>query len=348
MGKYETQTAELKTLLPNAKNILIALPADASIDKLASGLALFLVLLAAGKRVSVASSDSIKVGQAHLFGIDHIQNNIPKTEGGNLTLTLEGVASSDNTIPALEKLDWFAKDGNLNLVFHVASGQTFQPAKIVPKAQGSGFDLVFTIGAQNLNALGSIYTQNQQVFTGVHIVNIDRDSSNTGFGQTNVIDGASSSLSEITANLIADLGFVLDQDSASNVLAGIFEATNNLTDQKASAETYMAVATCLRVGGKKPSVVMGVQPQAAPLQPNIADLLPASPTQRGEPKQPEFIPIQSGFTAPPVISIGDDHNSAVQAPQPSPEERPLEEGVVSETIEPDWLTPKIFKGSSLG
>lgn len=343
MAKYDSQLTELKTLLPNAKNILITLPADANIDKLASGLALFLVLSAAGKKVSIASSDSIKVGQAHLFGINHIQNTIPQTEGGNLTLTLEGVASSDNTVPALEKLDWFAKDGNLNLVFHVVPGQTFQPAKIVPKAQGSGFDLIFTLGASNLNSLGNIYTQNQQAFSGTHIVNIDRDVSNTGFGQTNIVDGASSSLSEIMANLMADLGFVLDADSASNILAGIFDVTNNLTAPSASAEAYMAVATCLRVGGKKPNVAMGIQAQPAPLQPNIADLLP---------KQPEF-------TIPPVVSIGDDQISAASV-QPtalqsspliqsgSPEERPFEEGVISETPEPDWLTPKIFKGSSLG
>lgn len=359
MAKYDAQITELKNLLPNANNILIAFPTESSIDKLASGLALFLVLSASGKRVTVSCSDAIRVSQSHLFGIDHIQNNIPQTEGGNLTLTLEGVASSDNTVPALEKLDWFAKDGNLNLVFHVTAGQTFQPAKIIPKSQGSGFDLIFSIGAPNLNALGSVYTANQQVFSGVHIVNIDRDSSNTGFGQTNINDVSSSSVSEIMVNLLTDLGLVLDADSASNILAGIFEATNNLTGTTATAETYMAVASCLRVGGKKPNIAMGTSTQQAPaLQPSIADLLPASPTQRGEPKPDlsqapslsEFTPTESGFTTPPVISIGDDHISAVsaQAPQPSPEERPLEEGVVSETIEPDWLTPKIFKGSSLG
>lgn len=343
MAKYDTQITELKKLLPSAKNILIALPTDANIDKLASGLALFLVLSSAGKKITVVSSDTIKVGQAHLFGVDHIQNQIRQTEGGNLTLTLEGVASSDNTIPALEKLDWFAKDGNLNLVFHVAAGQTFQPAKIVPKSQGSGFDLIFTLGAPNLNVLGSIYTQNQQVFSGAHIVNVDSNASNTGFGQTNVNDGASSSVSEIMVSLIADLGLVLDGDAASNLLAGIFEATASLTDPKTNAETYMAVVSCLRVGGKKPNVAMGTQAQQVPaLQPNIADLLPKQNLSQA--------PSLAEFTTPPVVSIGDNHISAVsaQAPQPSPEERPLEEGVVSETVEPDWLTPKIFKGSSLG
>ena len=323
--KYDTQIAELKNLLPNAKNILIALPTGANIDKLASSLSLFLTLEALGKQVSVVSDDAITVSQSHLFGVDHIQNQIRETQGGNLTLTLEGVASSDNTVPALEKLDWFAQNGNLNLVFHVTSGQTFQPAKIVPKYQGGGFDLIFLVGSSNLNSLGNIYSQNQQAFGGTHIVNIDIDPSNTGFGQTNVLDSTSSSLSEIMVNLISDLGLALDQDAASNLLAGIFDATENLTNTKASPETYMAVATCLRVGGRKPSVAMGTQQPQVP-QPDLSALIPASPAFG--------VASRAGFT---TVSN-----------QPSEEERPFEEGVISETPEPDWLTPKIFKGSSLG
>ncbi|MEK7616993.1 MAG: hypothetical protein AAB414_02980 [Patescibacteria group bacterium] len=338
MAKYDNQITELKNLLPNTKNILIALPTDANIDKLAAGLALFLVLTASGKKVSIVTSELIKVGQAYLFGVNHIQNTLSQTEGGNLTLTLEGVASSDNTVPALEKLDWYAQNGNLNLVFHVLPGQTFQPAKIVPHYQGSGFDVIFVIGAANLNTLGNIYSQNQQAFSGTHIVNISQDGTNTGFGQTNILDTQASSISEVVVNLFGDLGFNLDQDSASNLLAGIFDATVNLTDAKTAAETYMAVATCLRVGGRKPSIAMGVGPSGiAGPQPDLSALLPKEPVLQsiGE------------FTTPPVVSVGDDYISAVSG-QPSPEERPLEEGVVTETPEPDWLTPKIFKGSSLG
>ena len=131
--KYDSVLTELKNLLPTSKTILIALPSNASIDQLASGLALFLTFEASGKSVSVVSDDSIVVGQSHLFGVDHIQKSIPATDGGNLTLILEGVAASDNTVPALEKLDWSAENNNLNLVFHVLPGQTFQPSRIIPK-----------------------------------------------------------------------------------------------------------------------------------------------------------------------------------------------------------------------
>lgn len=327
--KYDSQIAELRNLLPSAKNILIAVPTGSDIDKLAAGLSLFLTFESAGKQVSIVCDDNILVGQAHLFGVDHVQKTLPPTEGGNLTLTLEGVAASDNTIPALEKLDWYAENSNLNLVFHVLPGQTFQPAKIVPRYQGSGFNLIFVVGAANLNALGNAYAQNQSIYSGTHIVNIDTQAANTSFGQTNVLDGAASSLSEIAVNLITDLGLNLDSDTASNLMTGIFDVTNNLSDPKVTADTYMAVANCLRVGGKKP----GVQKQ-----PEVVSAIPQQPAYDWNAVSAAIgsnVPV----AVPPVVSPD---------PQPSPEERPVGEGVISETVEPEWLTPKIFKGTSIG
>lgn len=344
--KYDSQISELKNLLPTAKSVLIAIPAGSDIDRLAAALALFLTLESTGKQVSIVSDDAIKVSQSHLFGVDHIQSNIPPTDGGNLTITLEGVAASDGTVPALEKLDWFAEGSNLNLVFHVVPGQTFQPAKIVPKYQGSGFNLIFAVGAVNLNALGNVYNANQQAFSGAQIVNIDTQSANTSFGQTNVLDPNVSSVCEVMTNLITDLGFNLDADTASNLLAGIFEATANLTNEKTTAETYMAVANCLRVGGRKP----GMMPVASVVsQPQVQSQPPQQPTYDWSALMPKNA---QEYTTPPVVNkvdVGDDNTQINQADvQPSPEERPSGERVVSETPEPDWLTPKIFKGSSLG
>lgn len=346
--KYDSQLAELRNLLPAAKSILIALPTGADTDKLAAGLALFLTFEQQGKEVSIVCEDTLTVGQSHLFGIDHVQKTIPPSgAGGNLTLTLEGVASSNGTIPALEKLDWFAENNNLNLVFHVIPGQTFQPSRIIPKYQGSGFNLIFVIGAANLDSLGSLYRQNAQNFSGVHIVNIDSQN-NSQFGQTNVVDTQASSVSEIVAQVLTDLGINLDPDTASNLLTGVFAATSNLTSQRANADTYLVVANCLKAGGKKPGELQ------APTQPQLSNLIqPASPypSQGGpEPVQPV-----EQYTTPTVVAptpvtppVQPAEQPATSANQPSPEERPAQEGVVSETVEPDWLTPKIFKGTNLG
>lgn len=308
--KYDSQLTEVKNLLPSAKSILIALPQGADTDKLAAGLSLFLSLNAAGKEVSIVSDDNMLVANSHLFGVDHIQKNLPQTQGGNLTIILEGVAASNNTVPTLQKLDWYADNNNLNLVFHVVPGQTFQPRQIIPHYQGSGFNLIFTIGAANLNSLGSVYLQNAASFSGVHLVNIDNQVNNTGFGTSNVVDPSTPAVSEIIVDVISSLGLPFDADTASNLLSGIFASTASLTSDNMTADTFMAVANCLRSGGKKPGV--------------------SQPTP--------------GFDLSvlmPQATVG----------SPSPEERPSGEGLApAETLEPEpgWLTPKVFKGTSIG
>ena len=339
--KYDSQLVTVKSLLPTAQNILIALPTNSDIDKLAAALALFLSLEAAGKQVTIVCDDTIRVGQAHLFGIDHVKNTLPPANAGNLVLTLEGVASVNGTIPALEKLDWYAENNNLNLVFHVLPGQTFQPVRITPKYQTSGFNLIFTIGAPNLAALGMVYQSNLQAFSGAHLINIDTQSINSNFGQSNVVDPVSATVCEVVSNIISDLGFVTDADTATNLLAGIFDATKNLTDSKVNADTYMVVGNLLKVGGKKP-VVSTIPPannfqsfqNIGGPQPDLSVLMPPEP-------KPVASQSATDFTIPPVVSNSSNN-------QPSPEERPAGEGVISETVEPDWLTPKIFKGTSLG
>ena len=171
-----------------------------------------------------------------------------------------------------------------------------------------------------------------------------------------MLDPNASSVSEVMVNLIADLALSLDADTASNLLAGIFDATNNLSDSKVTAETYMAVAQCLRVGGRKPATLGQPVATSQPAQPAY-DWSALMPKDNNVPiaEQPVATPQVQEYPTPPVanpIDVG-DHTVPMQAattpaPQSSPEERPYEEGVVSETPEPDWLTPKIFKGTSLG
>jgi len=342
MAKYDGQIGELKNLLPNSKNILIVLAANADIDKFAAGLSLFLSFQQNGKQVSIVSSDTVRVAQAHLFGVDNIKNTFPPGAGGNLTIILEGVVDSNGNVPALEKLDWHPEGTNLNLVFHSAPGQSFKPVNITPKYGGEGFDLIFTIGAVSLNDLGNIYSQNNQVFSG-YIVNIDNQATNTNFGKTNVVDGNSSSISEITEDLIQSFGIPFDSDIASNILTGIFNATSNLSNEKVGADTYLAVAQCLRVGGRKPAFNKASAGEASE---NSGQL------QNQAAPKPSGLDLSSLFPKPAsenTYTQTQDFTNQKSNPIPSAEERPQMEGLNSADsieIEPGWLTPKVFKGSS--
>jgi hypothetical protein len=384
MGKYDALVSELKNVLPQAKNILIALPKGSDIDRFAAGLSLYLSFEDQGKQVSIVTEDTIRVAQANLFGIDHVSNTVAQSGAGNFILTLAGVAAPDPSgvggrVPSLEKLDYFVEGSNLNLVFNVLPGQTFAPTAITPRYQGAGYDVIFTIGSASLIDLGNIYSANASIFQGPHIVNIDNETDNVTFGKTNVVDSSASSLSEIMTEVITTLGLPFDGDMGSNLLTGIFSATANLQNERVSADTYLVVSTCLRVGGKKPNGLEMGQPTgqgldlSAFMPPTNPSPTPVNPSASFTPQSPTFMqptpntpttqqalvdnlfnptgsaitPPQSEFTMPPVINGGGSPE------RPSAEERPSGEAITSEGeteagFEPGWLTPKVFKGTSVG
>lgn len=319
--KYDASLTSVQQSLPASQNILIVLPKSVNVDQLAAGLALYLALKQAGKEASIVTEATILVEHTNLFGVGKIQNQIPKTQNGDFILTLGGVVASDGKIPAVEKMDYFPKGNDLNLVFKVIPGQTFNPTFITPSYSGQKFDLIFILGAGILSDLGSLYQNNQQVFSSSHLINVN-NSQGEGFGNTNILDPQASSLSEILTDILEGLKLPIDQDIATNLLTGIFSSTSNLTSEKVSADTYQAVAQALKAGGKRP---------------NLAE------ASLGKPSEPI-----AQSQAQPQVEQGFDLSKIFQAPvgnttpQPSPEEQVSGEEVV--TPEDDWLTPKIFRG----
>lgn len=254
MLKYDHQLTELKTRLPESNRILIVLPQNLNTDNLAAGLSLYLSLKSAGKSVDIVSTGTTLVSQSNLYGIGEIKNDIPKSAGGNFIISLDGVVDNTGTmqqVPALEKLDWYPEGSKLNLVFHVVPGQKFVPTNITSRHDQSGYDLTIVIGCQNLNELGDLFISNSQYFAQSQVVNIDTNTANAYFGFANVIDPQSSSLSEITAQILPSLTLSLDKDAASNIIAGIYEATNNLT-VKVGPTTFLVLSEAVQTGGFLP------------------------------------------------------------------------------------------------
>ena len=178
MGKYDSQVNALKSVLTAGKKALIALPAQISVDRLASSLALMLSLKSAGIVTEVVTEGTPLVAHSNLYGIGEVKNSLSSAGAGNFQITLENVVEANGQISSLEKLDWYPEGSNLNLVFHVRSGQTFQPQKITPEYQNGDFNLIFVIGSSSLNDLGGIYTSNPQIFSNIHLVNIDSNPAN--------------------------------------------------------------------------------------------------------------------------------------------------------------------------
>ncbi len=357
--KYDSGSQSIKNLLGGAQNILITLPSSSSVDELASGLAFYLALKQTGKNVSIITETPITVGYSNLFAVGDIKSSISDVKGGNLSIILSGVVDPlTQTPPTLKELKWQSQGSDLHLVFYPMPGQRFEPKSISPRYENNNFDLIFVIGAQSLSNLGSVYNTDTSTFSSTNIINIDKSSANTQFGKINIVDSQAASLSEMIGLILPSLGLSLAGDIATNILNGVYSATNNLGGLT-TPETYEIIAQALRAGGQKNS--SNTVPSTPPIVSNTVSetVVPPSPSGQTSLTQPQQFDFAKIFQSPASVQTTVESQKPISSPtttisqtqaqnvQPSDEERPAGERVTSNVPELDWLTPKIYKGGNI-
>lgn len=232
--------SEIQRLTGPANNILICLPKSVTFDQVAAGLALYLVLTQNKKNVVIAAPEPMTVGLSHLVGLDKITD---KLEGRNLVLTINA------PIADIENVSTTDDGQNLSVVIipKKESAPISQEQIGFSGAQTTG-DLIIALGARKLEGLGTLVTENEELFTQKPIINLDNSEQNSSFGRLNIIDPLASTLSEMVTAIINGLSLPMDEDVASNLLQGLKAGTNNFQDQKVRAETFEAASLCLKVG----------------------------------------------------------------------------------------------------
>lgn len=236
---------EIQKLLGPAQNILICLPKSVTLDQTAAGLALFLSWQKAGKKTSIVCPEPMMVGFSHLIGLDKVTE---KMGGGNLVLTIKA------PIADIEKVSTSDDGQYLNLIVTPKTGTPpITKEQIIFAQSGGAADLILTLGARKLEGLGKIYLENQAPFREKPVINIDNTLQNANFGRLNLVDPQASSCSEMVVAIISSLSLPCDEDIASNLIQGIEEATGHFQNPNVSADTFEAMAFCLRQGGKRGS-----------------------------------------------------------------------------------------------
>ena len=163
----------------------------------------------------------------------------------------------------------------------------------------------------NLNSAGPLYADNQAMFQGKNIINIDRHLTNGFFGTINFVNKTSSSTSELALKTLQALQVELDRDIATNLYAGISAATNNFTAYSVNAETFETIATLLKAGAMKKSFKPPV-PTASPVSQGViwyvqavgaqkrlnkkwGEVLTPSKPQAQHKQKKEFLPLKTGL-----------------------------------------------------
>lgn len=281
---------QLQSFLNSAQNILILTHKDPTIDSLGASLALYLALEKLGKRVEVACPWQPTVEFGNLVGINKVSSKL-----GNKNLVISFPYVEDS----IGKVSYNIEDGKFNLVIQSQpSHEPLSREKVSYSYSGVSTDLIFVIDTPDLKTLDKFYTQEQNLYSEVPLVNIDSHKDNRQYGKINFLNSRASSTSEIITLLFSQLGLPLDGDMATNLLSGIIFATSNFSSLFTSPEAFEAAALCLKAGGKREKW----QVKAKFEEEREGKTLTALPPQESE---------------------------------TPPEEPPA-----------DWLTPRIYKGST--
>ncbi|NMC35850.1 hypothetical protein GYA49_02280 [Candidatus Beckwithbacteria bacterium] len=333
-----SQTAQK---IAKAKSILILLPQQLSVDSVATGLALYLSLKDGfnqldgeskkSKSVSIVSSGDVTVAYQRLYGVGSIAK---KSGSKNLVITLN--TEYDN----VEKVSSDNENSKFNLSIEMKEGiERLEKKDVEFSYRGIDADLIITMGMSSTNQIGELITQEPTLFADRDSISFSINGQVPNLGNIKLYDPEASSLAELMVSLLRTAKIRINPDIATNLLAAIEAATNNFT-YKATANTFSAIAWCMRVGGKRnhlssPAPAQVQVPQSSFSTPTTQPVVQAPFPQVQNPVQN-----QTASQMPVVPEPQTTNQTPSQASQESSDQD-------SETPQQDWFEPKIYRGGQV-
>lgn len=358
---------QLQDLISKNNTIGIAVGKNPGVDEMASALSLFLVLKSQGKNVSVACPTEALVEHSNLVGIDKVKNSF-EANGGDM------IVSFPYEEGEIEKISYTMENGLLNIVVKAGEeGLSFGEKDVMFKRSEGYPSLLFVIGTSRLSDLDRIY--DPQALKDTTVINIDNKPDNQGYGDVSMVTPSSSSISEKIGELMTSLGYNINIDAAQNLLLGVESATNNFQSPKTTALAFEMIGEFIRKGATRsaganmqmrqeparaedfsddedldspfmPRNFPNPQTRIAP-RPNLGQRLSRQPAslqgqnlqrlqsmQRQSVQQSRQRP-QAGRQNLPSVRQEEDQDQAQPAQDKKIKNPPT-----------DWLTPKIYKGST--
>lgn len=331
----KTIIQKLKDSIGKANSIGIAVGREPSIDEMGAALALYLLLKNANKKVSIASPTDPIVEISSLVGINKVQHAF----GGDAGDLIVSFPYQEGEI---EKVSYTLENNLLNIIVKASEQGLSFDEQDVKYTRGSGtIDLLITVGAASLSDLGDVF--DEQKFSNISIINIDNKANNQGYGDIVLIDPQASSVSEHVADIVLTLGFQVEQDAAQNLLSGIMTATKNFQDPRTSSLAFEVSAFLMKRGARR------VSGQPAPRQFADQDSVPQpAPRPQQQPRVTQPVPAPAPRPQPaPTPRPQAPAPAAAPQPAPAPAAQPAQTADQQDDAPPlDWLTPKVYKGST--
>ena len=234
--------------ITKAQNILIVFP-EGEGDALASALALFIFLKNLNKTVDVAANTNSSLGDPLQFLPSY--HDI-KRDLNNLR---QFIVSINIHQAKIKQIKYTLNQETLNFIISPKQGW-FKSEDVSSRAGQFKYDLIITIGANDLESLGEIYDSAVEFFYKTPLINLDRQSTNEDFGQINLVDLNAVANAEILfyflKNYRQDL---IDEDVATCLLAGIIIQTKNFKTSNLTPRILLTASKLISLGARREEIV---------------------------------------------------------------------------------------------
>lgn len=336
---------KIKDIIARSQKVVVAVGQNPDIDQMAGALSLYLSLKSQNKSVSVVSATEPIVELSSLVGIDKVKTSY-EGSGGDL------VVSFPYREGEIEKVSYTIDDGFLNIVVKAGeAGLTFEEQDVVFKRGSDKADLVITVGISSQEDVTRLLPE--ESMKDAMLINIDNSSNNRGYGDVVLVSDKFSSLSEQVADLMLNLDLELDRDMAQNLLSGITQATDNFQSPRTSFLAFEIAAILMKRGATRDVRQMqsnahserrdnrqGQQREEAPRQVQQIQQSQQNGPSRQQPREDRREAIRNALRQRA-------QNRQNNQQDRSDDRRDRSDNRQSDQKPPsDWLTPKVYKGSS--
>ncbi|OGY32738.1 MAG: hypothetical protein A3A57_01035 [Candidatus Woykebacteria bacterium RIFCSPLOWO2_01_FULL_41_12] len=223
--------ALLANVISQAKNIYIMVAKDADEDQLSAAIFLEENLTALNKKVLIIAPGNIP--ESLRFFAAKIANHTP---------TKKLVVSFNWRKNEIEKVAYNLEGENFNFVINPRN-KKINTEEIKIYHSGDEPDLIITLGIESPSEITGL---DREVLESKTIVNIDKKSTNEGFGSLNFVHPDADSISAIIAVVSEKSNLLVKAGSADLLMRGIKFATSNFKEVKDSV-TFEAAAYCTKL-----------------------------------------------------------------------------------------------------
>lgn len=235
------------------QRLLVVCHANVDPDALSGALSCFQMFRAIGKDVTVVCPDSPPESLRFLPGFDRVEEELMDSQNFIITVNLdEGVE--------VDKLRYTVEDHRVNIIVVPKNGR-IRPQQISLGEGEQRYDLIVVVDTADLPLLGSLYLQHVDLFSSVPVLNIDHHISNTRYGQLQLIDTTSASVTEVLYHWFAHLPEWREKmtgDLATLLLTGLITDTRSFQNPNTTPRSLEVAADLLDLGARQQEIIQNI------------------------------------------------------------------------------------------